>query len=160
MRYLMVGILAVAAVGCTETQKPEKPKREGIIKKFTQEVVDAQVELQKDHIVEVVNEVKGNDPVSVSMSAYISATSQISTMMPQQRIAMFEVENNRYPTYDEFMQIVKAENIQFAMLPPYQMYGYDAEAGKIMVLEDTKDKAERYRRAGTDEEGNWAPREE
>ncbi|WP_339908842.1 hypothetical protein [Symmachiella dynata] len=153
MRFLLACLSLLVCLGC---ENSKKPKRESNLKKMTQEVFDAQVELQNKDIVEVENKLRGNDPISQSMTAYTAITSQFSTMQAQQRVAMYEVENNRYPTYEEFMKLVKGEGMKFVMLPPYQKYGYDAETGRVMVLEDKKDKAERYKKAGINEDGEWA----
>lgn len=157
MRYLLFCLMLLVVCGCSDFgPKPANPKKKSIVKKLTQEVVNAKEELQKEHIVQVVNKVQGNDPISQSTSAYIATTSQMSTAFVQQAIMMFEIENNHKPTYDEFMNMVKTQHIQFAMLPPYQTYGYDEDAGEVIVLEDTKDKKERYNSVGLDEDGNRA----
>ncbi len=117
MRFLLLCLSLVIFCGCGQSKAPPKPKRESNFKKFTQKVFDAQVELQNKDIVEVENEVQGDDYLSTVMSAYTATTSQVSTMNAQRLVTVYEVEHNRYPTYEEFIELVKSNGVKFVMLP-------------------------------------------
>lgn len=120
----------------------------GIIGKTTAKVVNAKVATQDPKVVVVENKISGSDPLTQSASAYISMTSRISTLGFEQALKAHKALNGTNPTYDEFMQMAKENRVEFTMLPPYQMYGYDEDEGKIVVLEDKAEKIRRYKEAG------------
>ena len=123
-------------------------QKKSILQKTTAVVVDAKKALENPEIIVVDGKIKGVDPFSQAGSAYVSMSSRVSTLGMQQAIKAHKALNDRFPTYDEYMQMMKENRIEFAALPPYKMYGYDAETGNILVLEDKKKKAELYKEAG------------
>ena len=123
-------------------------QKKSILQKTTAVVVDAKKALENPEIIVVDGKIKGVDPFSQAGSAYVSMSSRVSTLGMQQAIKAHKALNDRFPTYDEYMQIMKENRVEFAALPPYKMYGYDAESGNILVLEDKKKKAELYKEAG------------
>lgn len=121
----------------------------GIIGKTTATVVDkGKAMAANPRLVEVPNSLQGGDPVSLAASAYISLRSRASTLGFQSELKNFKALNDRNPTYDELMGMMKQHGVAFAMLPPYQTYGYDERAGALVILEDREDKARRYQAAG------------
>lgn len=122
--------------------------KKSIIHKTTAVVVDAKKAMENPDIEVVDGKIKGVDPYSQAGSAYVSMASRVSTLGMQQAIQHHKVLNDRFPTYDEYMKMMKENRIEFAQLPPYKMYGYDAESGNILVLQDNKKKAELYKKAG------------
>jgi hypothetical protein len=129
---------------------PPPADNKGIIGKMTAVVVDAKEALKNPNIKQVDNKVGGTDPLTVAASAYVSIRSKASTLGFQQELQHYKALNERNPTYAEFTDIMKRNKIEFTELYPYQMYGYDAETGAIVVLEDTAEKARRYKEAGLD----------
>ncbi|WP_417382092.1 hypothetical protein [Gimesia sp.] len=127
--------------------KPNDNKK-SIIHKTTAVVVDAKKALENPDIIVVDGKIKGVDPFTQAGSAYVSMASRVSTLGMQQAIKAHKALNDRFPTYDEYMQMMKENRIEFAQLPPYKMYGYDAESGTILVLQDNKKKEELYKKAG------------
>ena len=129
------------------------PKRTGIIGKTTAKVIDMQAEMAKNPNLKVVeNKVGGGDPITVAASAYISMSSRIAKLNFDNNLKLWKATNdNRNPSYKEFM--VMAKDLNFAMLPPYQMYGYDTKTGSLVTLEDKADKKKRYEAAGIPFEG-------
>lgn len=127
--------------------KPNDNKK-SIIHKTTAVVVDAKKALENPDIIVVDGKIKGIDPFTQAGSAYVSMASRVSTLGMQQAIKAHKALNDRFPTYDEYMQMMKENRIEFAQLPPYKMYGYDAESGTILVLQDNKKKEELYKKAG------------
>ncbi len=123
-------------------------QKKSILQKTTAVVVDAKKALENPEIIVVDGKIKGVDPFSQAGSAYVSMSSRVSTLGMQQAIKAHKALNDRFPTYDEYMQMMKENRVEFAALPPYKMYGYDAESGNILVLEDKKKKAELYKEAG------------
>ena len=124
--------------------KPAAPKKDpgSIIGKTTGEVLNLKEAIKNPDYEVVENKITGSDPFTQSASAYISLTSKASTLGMQQAIKTHKALNDRYPTYDEFMKIMHDHHVTFSMLPPYQMYGYDEDAGGIVILQDNKKKAE------------------
>ncbi len=134
--------------GRSRTRKSEHRKPSGIIGKTTAKVVDAQRALKNPNIVVVENRLQGNDPLTVAASAYVSMASRASTFGFQRALQLFKATNGRNPTYREFVQMMKENRVEFAALPPYQMYGYDAKTGGIVILEDKAKKIELYKKHG------------
>lgn len=126
----------------------ESNQKKSIIHKTTAVVVDAKKALKNPDIEAVDGKIKGVDPFTQAGSAYVSMASRVSTLGMQQAIKAHKALNDRFPNYDEYMQMMKENRIEFAQLPPYQMYGYDDETGHILVLQDNKKKAKLYKEAG------------
>ncbi|HAH46111.1 MAG TPA: hypothetical protein DCM07_14905 [Planctomycetaceae bacterium] len=135
------------AAADAQADHPDDNKK-SIIHKTTAVVVDAKKALENPDIEIVDGKIKGVDPFTQAGSAYVSMASRVSTLGMQQAIQHHKVLNDRFPTYDEYMQMMKENRIEFAQLPPYKMYGYNAESGNILVLQDNRKKAELYKKAG------------
>ena len=122
--------------------------KKSILQRTTAVVVDAKKALKNPDIIVVDGKIKGVDPFSQAGSAYVVMASKVSTLGMQQAIQHHKALNDRFPTYDEYMKMMKQNRIEFAQLPPYKLYGYDDETGNILVLEDKKKKAQLYKEAG------------
>ncbi|MCC9605374.1 hypothetical protein LOC68_23275 [Blastopirellula sp. JC732] len=132
-----------------ETAPAAQPEERGVIGKTTNKVVDVHKALQDPEI--VIPEgasADGIDPFSAAGSAYFSAMARVSTLGMQQAVQMKKAVEGRWPTYDEYMQIMKENNVEFAKLRSYEMYGYDDKTGKIMVLMDKRLYQEHLDRVG------------
>ncbi len=127
---------------------PQNNTKKSIIHKTTAVVVDAKKALKNPEISVVDGKIKGIDPFTQAGSAYFSMASRVSTLGMQQAIKVHKALNDKFPTYDEYMKMMKENRVEFAQLPPYKMYGYDDESGNILVLQDNKKKAELYKAAG------------
>ena len=126
----------------------QKKSRQVIIGKTTAKIVDANEFLKNPKVIVVENKVSGSDPFTIAASAYVSATSRASAANFKRQLDIIKATNGRYPTYGEYMQLATQLRIEFAMLPPYQMYGYDPETGGLVVLEDKAEKIRRYEERG------------
>lgn len=125
------------------------PDKTGIIGKTTAKVVDKKAAMAANpELVEVPNSLQGGDPISLAASAYFTIRGRASTLGLQNELKTFKALNERNPTYDELVGMMKTHGVEFAMLPRYQTYGYDAQAGTIVVLEDKAEKARLYKEAG------------
>ncbi|QDU07853.1 hypothetical protein [Gimesia aquarii] len=127
---------------------PQNNTKKSIIHKTTAVVVDAKKALKNPEISVVDGKIKGVDPFTQAGSAYFSMASRVSTLGMQQAIKAYKALNDKFPSYDEYMKMMKENRVEFAQLPPYKMYGYDDETGNILVLQDNKKKAELYKEAG------------
>lgn len=124
----------------------------GIIGKTDGRVVDVKVAMAENPNLKIVeNKTGGDDPLTFAASAYVAARSQASLLGFQAWLKQFKIVEERNPTYAEFMQAMKENRVEFTALYPWQMYGYDSQAGTIVVVEDGVMKAERYKAAGIQE---------
>ena len=121
----------------------------GIIGKTDAKVVDVKQAMAENPNLKVVeNKSGGDDPITFAASAYVSARSQASLFGFQAWLKQHKIVEERNPTHAEFMQAMKENRVEFTALYPWQMYGYDSQAGMIVILEDGAMKAERYKAAG------------
>ena len=129
---------------------PQRPQKEGIVGKTTAKVVDyKKATAENPNLVVVKNEVRGNDPITVAGSAYISASSRVSAAAFQHQIdLMKELNGGKWPTFEEYQAEARRQNIRFSELPAYQMWGYDDQTGQVMILEDRAVKAQMREAAG------------
>ncbi len=137
-----------AAPGQNAGADHKNDNKKSAIHKTTAVVVDAKQVANNPDFSVVDGKIKGVDPFTQAGSAYFSMASRVSTLGMQQAIQAHKALNDKFPTYDEYMKMMKENRIEFAQLPPYQMYGYDDETGHILVLQDNKKKAQLYKEAG------------
>jgi hypothetical protein len=96
--------------------------------------------------VEAEMKVTGNDPLSVVASAYRTQQQKVLLLNLKNEIKIFQAANERYPSFEEFEKMRKAQRVDFSDLLPYQMYGYDQKTGSVKVLEDKSLKVELYKK--------------
>jgi len=159
MRLLTIAALLLFCAGCgaqdnaggnaADGQQPaakqaKKPrKREGVINKTTDEVVNLQEYLKRPEIQELGNrKIPIADPVTQATSAYMLLAPKAGTLGMQQWVKTFQATNERVPTYDEFIAFMKKERIKFPKIRPYELYAYDELTGEISVIEDIEKKNE------------------
>ncbi|MBM3968780.1 MAG: hypothetical protein FJ302_02800 [Planctomycetes bacterium] len=113
-----------------------------VIGKTTKTLVDLAEAKKNPKIVEIENNVTGNDPLTVTFNAYVSITSRASVLNFKHQMDILKATNDdKYPTFKEAQKLMKQLNIELAAtLPPYQMYAYDAKTGGIVVVEDKAEK--------------------
>ncbi|RCS40651.1 hypothetical protein DTL42_25110 [Bremerella cremea] len=116
---------------------PEPKPKKGVIHQTTDKVVDAKEWLKKEGIEGKNGDIEGVDPLSRAASSYFTLAAQASTLGLQSAIKNYRALNDRYPTYEEFMKMMRENRIEFAQLRWYEIYGYNEDTGKIMVLVDT-----------------------
>lgn len=107
----------------------------------TGRLVDARKALANPKIRAVDGKIEGLDPISQAASAYFSIRAKASLLGFQQEIRQIKEVEGRNVSFREFLEMTQRHRIQFELLRPYEMYGYDEGTGKIMVLEDTEAKA-------------------
>lgn len=124
---------------------PAKPSG-SIIGKTTGKIVDLAEVKKNPKIVEIDNKITGSDPLTASFSAYVSITSKATALNFKHQMDILKATNDdKYPTFKEAEKLMKQLNIELAALPPYQLYGYDAKTGGIVVLEDKAEKIRLYK---------------
>ena len=114
---------------------PAQP--EFIVGKRTQEIKNANLELQKAGVREGTTKITAKDYITLQGNAYVTTVGRLGLLQIQQALDLYHATNDRYPKdYDEFMnEIIKANNIALPKLPYYQAYGYDAKEHKLIILE-------------------------
>jgi hypothetical protein len=114
---------------------PAQP--EFIVGKRTQEIRNANLELQKGGAHEGTTKITAKDYITLQGNAYVTIIGRTSILQIQQALDLFRATNDRYPKdYDEFMnEIIKTNNIALPKLPYYQAYGYDEKEHKLIILE-------------------------
>ncbi|MFM9964469.1 MAG: hypothetical protein ACKV2Q_24980 [Planctomycetaceae bacterium] len=124
---------------------PAKPSG-SIIGKTTRAIVDLAEAKKNPNLVEVDNKITGSDPLTASFNAYVSVTSRATALNFKHQMDILKATNDdKYPTFKEAEKLMKQLNLELAALPPYQMYGYDAKTGGIVVLEDKTEKIRLYK---------------
>ncbi|TWT64479.1 hypothetical protein Pan54_52430 [Rubinisphaera italica] len=147
MRITLLLVMAIVLVpGCkpnstvTENEPaaaPEPEKRPNLLKRKTQEVVDKnKVMAENPALIEVENKVTGNDPLSTALTGYIAASSRVNVLNFQRQIDLMKATEDRNPTYQEIVDVIKQNNMEFNALPDYQMFAYDETTGGFGILED------------------------
>lgn len=127
-----------------QSSDPSDPvKLRRVIGKTTQDVRDAAKEEAKG-AKRVQPRITGQDPISISGSAYANIVGRIEQLQIQDALNKFKALNDRYPKdFAEFhREIIKAYRIRLAQLPAYQEYGYDAVNHKLVILEYPDKKAQ------------------
>ena len=125
------------------------PPAKSIIGRTTIKIVDLAEAKKNPKIVEVEKKDLGSDPLTVSFNAYVSITSRASILNFKHQMDILKATNDdKYPTFKETEKLMKELNIRLAELPQYQLYGYDAKSGAIVLLEDKEEKIRLYKANG------------
>ena len=117
-------VVAVAQFGSDVAAAPAK-------------VVDMSVAAKQPNLKVVENKIKGNDPLSVAASAYVTQRGRIAMLNLQNSMKMFKAMNGKPPTFKEFQEMLEKHNVELSVLPPNRLYGYDPKTVGIVILEDT-----------------------
>lgn len=168
--YLPIVLSTFVFCSCEDSKPPETPsqetaveqpapgetpppaqKRENILGKTTAEIVDAKKAMAENPDLKVMQTSSlGGDPLTQGANAAIYIPSRILMLNMQNTLKQFQALNDRWPNYEEFMDIIKQNNIQFNMLKRWQMYGYDSEKGEMMILQDEAKKKDIYEKNDLD----------
>ncbi len=134
------------AVPAVQPVEPAKPNG-SIIGKSDGKIVDLIEAKKNSKVVEVDGKITGNDPLTTSFNAYVSITTKASVLsFKHQMELMREINGGKdYPPYKEAVQLMKQLKVEVSSLPPWQMYGYDAKTGGLVVLEDKGEKIRLYK---------------
>lgn len=103
---------------------------------------------ENDKLVEVENRINTTNYLSAVAQAYFAAGSSIHLTQLKHQVDLMHATNNRYPTYEEFCELLRQFNIKLGNLYEYQMYAYDEDTGEICILEDRAHMKRIYEAAG------------
>lgn len=129
-------------------EKPVKPRH--FLKREAALVDKNKAMAENDSLVEVKNEINATDYLSAVSQAYFAAGSSVQLSQLKHQIDLMHAQNERYPTFEEFRDLLKQFDIKLGHLYEYQMYAYDEETGGISILEDREHKKRIYEAAGRD----------
>jgi hypothetical protein len=126
------------------------PQGENAIPDMEAQIVDKQRALAENpSLVETSNKMNTTDPILAISGAYFSAASRAEILAFQHNIDIWKAANDdRYPSYQEFMDMYRTARVKFKGVKPYQVYAYDQSDGTICILEDRAEKKRRYEAAG------------
>ena len=128
---------------------PTTPKpRRTFIGKTTAEVINYTKYRTNPFIVVIENKIQGSDPLTIAATAYVSASSRISSLNFKRQLDIIKASKGRAPTFVEFEKLQKQMKIELAKLPRYQAYAYDESTGGLLVVENKQYKIQIYRKAG------------
>lgn len=121
---------------------PARPKAAAtkprpILNQRTQDIRNAQTELQQGGVQVGSSRIVARDPITLPGNAYVTIIGRASMDNIKHTVDLWQAENGRYPKdYQEFMEvIIKANNIALPQLPYYQEYGYNEKEHKLIILE-------------------------
>lgn len=101
-------------------------------------IVDKQKAMaERPHLVEVTNKITANDPLFAPLQGMFAVGSKAEILAFTHTIQVHKAANDKFPTYDEFMDYYKQANVQLKGIKPYQVYAYDETDGTIVILEDS-----------------------
>jgi len=126
MRFFGMVMFAVAVAQCGSEVAAAPAK-----------VIDMSAAAKQPNLRVVENKIKGNDPLSVAASAYVTQRGRVAMLNLQNSMKMFKAMNGKPPTFKEFQEMLKQHNVELSVLPPNRLYGYDPKTGGIVILEDT-----------------------
>ena len=136
----------VVCVPANPAEAPTAQPTASIIGKTTGKIVDLAEAKKNPKIVEVDNKITGSDPLTASFKAYVSITSRSTALNFKLQMDILKAAGDGdYPTLREAEKLMKGLNLELNALPPYQLYGYDAKTGGLVILEDKAEKIRLYK---------------
>ena len=94
------------------------------------------------------NEFKASDPITYVSKAYFAGVGTVEMATLKHAVDLYYAEHEKNPTFEEFSKMMTTSKVRLQGLYRWQVYGYDAEGGSIMILEDPDKKKAEYEKAG------------
>jgi hypothetical protein len=139
-------------VAAQQQQPPaENPApHESLLTKMTTKIVDKRKALAENpKLVSLEkNELGELNPLNYATKAYFAGVSQATVAALQHEIDLTKAMNDKFPTFEEFEQMLKRNNVKLQGLYRWQVYAYDDSNGAISILEDREFKKAEYDKAG------------
>ena len=103
--------------------------------------VDYQVATAENpNLVVVENKINASDPISAATQGFFTV-SKVYVPVIEQQAQAHRALHGKLPTFEELKVEFDEANQQFKGLKPWQMYAYDAETGRAMILSDPEAEA-------------------
>lgn len=82
------------------------------------------------------NVINASDPISAAAQGYFAAVSNLTINAFQYDLKLwYQLNNERWPTFAEYQEILSKHDIKFKGLKPRQVYAYDSTNGQLSILE-------------------------
>jgi len=126
---------------------PAPEPRPNLLKRKTDQVVNKKTAMEENpQLIEVENKVNASDPLTSSLQGYIAISSRAHVLNFQHQVSLMKAAEDRNPTYQEILDLIKHTRMDFNALPDYQTYAYDEQNGLFTILEDPAVKEEFQKR--------------
>jgi hypothetical protein len=100
-------------------------------------------------VVPANTKIDASDPLTASYQSYFSIGSRATIVAFKHNLNIQkQLNDNKWPSFEEFSKLAKQSRIDFAPILPWQMIGYDQSNGSLVLLEDKGDKIQRYKAKG------------
>jgi hypothetical protein len=133
---------------------PENPAKGSLLMRMTTTLVDSRKAIAENPklIVKEKNEFKADDPITYTSKAWFAgvSTAQMAALKHEVEILKNLDDKFRYPSFEQFSEMLKRNNVRLNGLYRWQVYGYDSVDGAIVILEDPDYKRAEYEKAGLD----------
>lgn len=133
---------------------PENPAKQSLNERLTTTIVDSKKALAENPnlVVKEKNEFKANDPITYVSKGYFAGVSTATMAALKHEVELMKNLDDKfqYPSFEVFSEMLKRHNIRLNGLYRWQVYGYDATDGAIVILEDPDKKKAEYEKAGLD----------
>lgn len=104
-------------------------------------IVDKKKALQeRPQLVETTNKITASDPIFAPLQGIHAVGSRAELLAFTHTIQIHQATNDKYPTFDEFMDYYKQAHVQLKGLKPWQVYAYDEDTGTVSLMEDPAEK--------------------
>ncbi len=128
-------------------EKPAKPTH--FLKRVAKFVDKRKAMEENSDLVELDrNRITAGNYLSAVGQGYFAIGSRVQLLNLQNAVQQLHALNDRYPTFEEFQDLLKQTGVQLGNLYEYQMYAYDDETGEISILEDRAHMKRIYEAAG------------
>jgi hypothetical protein len=110
----------------------------GIIGQSTNQVVEMRPAMAQNPNLKIIeNKAAGDDPLTFACSAYIALRSRASMLGFEAALKQHKIVEMRNLTYQEFLNMMKENRVEFTAVYGWQTYAYDPQDGRLVVLEDS-----------------------
>lgn len=110
----------------------------GIIGKSTSQVYEMRPTMAMNPNLKIIdNKAAGDDPLTYACSAYVALRSRASMLGFEAALKQHKIVEMRNLTYQEFLNMMKENHVEFTALYAWQMYAYDPQDGRLVILEDS-----------------------
>jgi hypothetical protein len=129
--------------------EPQQPPRPANFLKREAKLVDMNKALaENDKLVEVENRISANNYVSALSQSYFALGSRVQVLNLKHQIDIMYNVDERYPSFQEFSDLLRQSGVKLGQLYEWQMYAYDDKTGEIGILEDRALKKQKYEASG------------
>jgi len=96
--------------------------------------------VERPQLVETTNKITASDPIFAPLQGLHAVGSKAEMLAFTHTIQIHQATNDKYPTFDEFMDYYKQAHVELKGLKPWQVYAYDEDTGTVSLMEDPTEK--------------------